>query len=326
MAEENCDFCSKLVNGEIDISDSEDVNVISSIVKLNKFIEENGIQVYDVNGEILELTLCKLLMRNPVCEMHFIKESVVNHYFSENQERWLFWSRQPYQIKNQIIKNFDFKNKNLRGVVFPLENIENIQNIDFSGSDLSGVDLSNMAITNCNFSDANFTGANLRKAYILNCNFSDANFTGANLSEAITIHTEFKNTTFKDANLTYTRINFLNSKNNINLTGANLTNSIITEISGMDLSGMDLSGAKLEMITIIDTDLTGTNLSGANLSNSNIINSNISDAYLSDTNLNNTVYMKYFRAKEIPIASLNLPGAIYKSKPKVVEKKWSERI
>lgn len=164
---------------------------------------------------------------------------------------------------------------------------------NFSGEDLSGLDLSNItALYVLNFNNAklvktNFSGSTLYESTFHGADLTDADFTGANLrctefnkdqktgkvailkgakfNYSKQLHgAEFLEADLENANFTGTEL--VQAKfNGANLTGAKFDNA--------DLSGVQFNGAKIQGSNITAADLiTASDLSEATFYNSNTIN------------------------------------------------------
>ena len=125
-------------------------------------------------------------------------------------------------------KNSDFRNKNLVSCEFWGADI---RGSDFTGADLSRSSFVHMSdIDNVNFSGANLTGCRFSYSVITNTNFDSANLTGVFLKSA-----NIKDTSFHNANLT--RANLYNTViENTNFSGA--------ELIGADISFAQFVGVK----------------------------------------------------------------------------------
>ena len=117
----------------------------------------------------------------------------------------------------------------------------NLIDVDMSGRDLTGDDLSNTIITDTNLSDAILVGADLSNAVLIGTTLTGADLTDANLAGVSLAYKDLTGTILKGADLT----------------GANL--------DGVDLSGKDLTGTILKGVDLSGTYHTGTILTGDDL-------------------------------------------------------------
>lgn len=195
--------------------------------------------------------------------------------------------------------------------------IEDLDVLDFSERDFTGIDFSHAELFLVNFDAANLTGARFTEATSL------SNFTGANLtntdfrmakfdwrshpdfSGAIFHGTRFdwadmrnvnfreqilENVTFFGTNLS--RADFKNAElHNVSFSGANLR--------GATLSGLDMRNMNLVNMNFQGTDFTGTDLRNANLSyananqvsySTNFTNADLRGAYLLDADLTGAIF------------------------------------
>ena len=132
------------------------------------------------------------------------------------------WKKQGKRVFQS--NRLNLAHKNFSGYSF--------EEMDFSGTFLTGGDLSNAKLYNANFSGANLLDANLTKALLVQTDLSSTNLSKANLSA----------TTIMDTNLSRAR-----------LVDANLSKAIILNV---DLSNADLSGADLTDAVLINVNLS----------------------------------------------------------------------
>jgi uncharacterized protein YjbI with pentapeptide repeats len=136
---------------------------------------------------------------------------------------------------------------------------------NFSGLDLSGLQLYKIDLSNTNLSNALLVGTQLESATI-----SSANLQRANLSTARLVYA-----TLSNSNLTRAI-----------LSGANMYAAIV---NGANLSFADLTGANLSGATFNGSTMTGADLSGANMANGKFTGVNFTDAILTGANAEGNV-------------------------------------
>ena len=85
--------------------------------------------------------------------------------------------------------------------VFTQIPIHLLRQIDFSGSDLRGVNLARRDLQGKDFSGSDLEGANLEGAYLGAAILKDANLQGANLESAIFVRVNFRGTNLENTNL-----------------------------------------------------------------------------------------------------------------------------
>ena len=130
----------------------------------------------------------------------------------------------------------------------------NPTDVDWSGRDLTGNDLSNTTIIDTNLSSATLVGADLSNAVLIGTTLTGADLTDANLTGV----------SLKDKDLTGTI-----------LTGTNLTDVVLpsyylsgknfrgTIFDGVDLSGRDLSESNFESASFKNTNMKNADLTSA---------------------------------------------------------------
>lgn len=160
--------------------------------------------------------------------------------------------------------------------------ITDVRDSDFSGADLTAVDLSNVkddlgnkTISNLYLKDANLTGSNLSGHDLRQLKSNPTNsidklgsalVTGINLENSILQGIDLSNKNFFQANLkgaNFQGVSSFDAKllkanfRNANLSGANLS---FLDLSDLNFANCDLSGANLNQTRLIGTDFTGANL------------------------------------------------------------------
>jgi len=165
---------------------------------------------------------------------------------------------------------------------------KNFNGWNFSGLNLSNVDISNSQFYGADFSNSNLVNVDFSGKDLRNTNFGSANLTGANFSGADLSGANFNNSTLTGVNFSGTNLRSV-SFNNVTSgqiigeaaalpSGWKLVKGFLVgstaqlygaDLSGSDLSGMDLSYTSLQNANLESANLTGTNLQGANLNNAN---------------------------------------------------------
>jgi hypothetical protein len=108
------------------------------------------------------------------------------------------------------------------------------QDIDLTGADLSGLNLTDAFLRFSDLSGANLAGTNLHDADLISVKLNNANLTGADLTKA-----SFSDTDFGGANLTGANLSGYHYVGDfINFQGANLTDA---NLDSEDLKGCDSS-------------------------------------------------------------------------------------
>ncbi len=150
---------------------------------------------------------------------------------------------------------------------------ENRSNIDLSGQDLRGIDLSRGNLNNTIFRDADLSASEFRSTNLSGAVISGADFTNADLSEADLRGTlGWSEASVVQANLGGVDLSYTNLSDaefvGINLASADFSHAILegANLSGADLSSSRLIGAALDSAILTGTDFRGADLSGADLS------------------------------------------------------------
>ena len=161
--------------------------------------------------------------------------------------------------------------------------------VDMSGKDLTGNDLSNTVIIDTNLSNAILVDVDLSNTVLIGTTLTKTDLTGANLIGATLTGMDLSDTILRGADLT-----------GANLTGATLTGMDLTyaNLSGQDLSAHDLTdviltGADLSNSVLPDNGLSGKNFdntifNGVDLSGKDLSYSDFRYASFKNTNLENT--------------------------------------
>ncbi|MFN8399624.1 MAG: pentapeptide repeat-containing protein [Anaerolineales bacterium] len=190
---------------------------------------------------------------------------------------------------------------------------------DFSGADLSGMNL-----VGAHFNRVNLSGANLSNAYLRNADISDADLSGANLTGADLSQAYMFGVNLSGANLEGTIFEGVNAESEIlklisratanpehlklikqgadkwniwrqenprvtpilsNADLHELTDLTGIKLSGAIMHGVNLSGCNLESAEFNNANLSEANLAGASLRNASLTAANLSKANLHGANL-----------------------------------------
>jgi len=168
-----------------------------------------------------------------------------------------------------------------RDVVQALMTTSVVSELRFQGVNFSGADLSKLDLRHINFRFAKLVGAdlkganlahcNLERADMTNCNLDGATLFGAKMVCAVCEGASMKGCNFEDPAGSRTNMEGSNMKGcnlegsamaNVNLRVANLRNA---NLQNCDLRSAVLAGADLENCTLSGCDLQEANLRGANL-------------------------------------------------------------
>jgi uncharacterized protein YjbI with pentapeptide repeats len=189
----------------------------------------------------------------------------------------------------------------LRQIIAALFDAKRGERLDFSGKDLSLLDLSGV-----DFKRANLAGANLLGDDLTAANLSNVNLAGAKLDRTIVARTNFNGADLSQATL-FDAVGSLTfeapAANVPTFVGANLSGArIFARLSRADFRRANLAGAHLgternQFKMPKQTDLSGAlfgeanleraDLTGANLIFANMATANLKDAILAQADLSN---------------------------------------
>ncbi|XP_060927259.1 BTB/POZ domain-containing protein KCTD9a isoform X1 [Limanda limanda] len=145
------------------------------------------------------------------------------------------------------------------------------QGLNFSGADLSRLDLRYINFKMANLSRCNLTHANLCCSNLERADLSGANLDGANLQGVKMLCTNAEGASLKGCNFEEP------SGLKANLEGANL--------KGVDMEGSQMTGVNLRVATLKNAKLKNCNLRGATLAGTDLENCDLSGCDLQEANL-----------------------------------------
>jgi len=156
-----------------------------------------------------------------------------------------------------------------------------LEEYNFAGKDLRGIDFSGATLVDCVFDDADLTGANFHLARLSSCCLNGANLTRVRFESAMIEGCNLDRSNWMEADLTGASITGSNLQdlnfNRIHATRAQFGNCpmagavfgeaslISASFNGCDLSDADFSGADLT-----DTDITGNAARGLKANGANV--------------------------------------------------------
>ncbi|TRZ00643.1 hypothetical protein DNTS_027223 [Danionella cerebrum] len=143
--------------------------------------------------------------------------------------------------------------------------------LNFSGADLSRLDLRYINFKMANLSRCNLTHANLCGANLERADLSSANLDGANLQGVKMLCTHAEGASLKGCNFEDP------AGIKANLEGANL--------KGVDMEGSQMTGINLRVATLKNAKLKNCNLRGATLAGTDLENCDLSGCDLQEANL-----------------------------------------
>ncbi|KTG42406.1 hypothetical protein cypCar_00011162 [Cyprinus carpio] len=145
------------------------------------------------------------------------------------------------------------------------------QGLNFSGADLSRLDLRYINFKMANLSRCNLTHANLCGTNLERADLSSANLDGANLQGVKMLCTNAEGASLKGCNFEDP------AGLKANLEGANL--------KGVDMEGSQMTGINLRVATLKNAKLKNCNLRGATLAGTDLENCDLSGCDLQEANL-----------------------------------------
>ena len=183
--------------------------------------------------------------------------------------------------------------------------------VDMSGKDLTGNDLSNIVITDTNLSNAILVDADLSNTILIGTTLTKTNLTGANLTGTTLTGMDLTNTILRGANLTDATLTGMDLTN-ANLTGQDLSDHDLTDVifTGTDLSNSVLPDDGLSGKNFDNSILDGVDLSGKDLSHSDFKHTSFKNTNLKNTNLYSTEFLEVdlTKIKNKSLAGANLIG------------------
>eukprot|EP00045_Choanoeca_perplexa_P015772 m.203627 g.203627 ORF g.203627 m.203627 type:complete len:738 (+) comp17075_c0_seq9:326-2539(+) len=155
------------------------------------------------------------------------------------------------------------------------------QGLNFTGSDLSRMDLSGI-----NFRFARLDDCDLRQCQLQNCCFEGASLKGARLNQSNLMGCSFARANLESASMTDCNLHDPAQHLIANLEGANFR--------GADLEDCNLGGAVIRVACFKDASLRNCNLRSCNMAGADLSGCDLSGSILQGTNLRGT---NTFRAK-----------------------------
>ena len=133
----------------------------------------------------------------------------------------------------------DFSNRDLTELDFQ-RIINQFVRCNFSGSDMTGVNMYEVRFFSCDFTNVKLDKAKGRKSQIAHCDFSSASMIGVDLTEAEIYGTSFDGANFSSANFSQANLQ-ISTLVDTNLTNAVFNDTLIrnTIFTNSDVSGVD---------------------------------------------------------------------------------------
>jgi uncharacterized protein YjbI with pentapeptide repeats len=182
----------------------------------------------------------------------------------------------------------DLSGIDFKGAIFSRANLYGVDltRANLRGSNLSGVRLDRAVMVRADFSGANLEGASLMRPSIYTSLYANRDeapkFAGANL-RAIRMTAMMDGADFRGADLTGARLGPHEPRADISSMPASFLRGC--DFSGAILAGVDLMWAKLSFSRFVGADLKGANLSGTDLSKVDFSGADFTGADLTDADI-----------------------------------------
>lgn len=215
----------------------------------------------------------------------------------------------------------------------------NLDNADFSGVDLTNVDLSTTSVNGAIFATATMTGVSSASVqgtpaslppgwFVADSHANSERYLagpGANLTNAVFAEIDITNADLHDANLTNAKFYYWTNVNGVNFAGATMT-GVRSEISGTPLalpagwtvlhdaqSHEHLIGPGAYVYgSYTSIDFTRVNMTGLDLAGVTFYATNLTNTNLSNTDLSHATF-PYANLAGTTLANANLSGANFKN-------------
>jgi uncharacterized protein YjbI with pentapeptide repeats len=216
--------------------------------------------------------------------------------------------------------NLDLSGKKYRYLKHHFVGLTSFTESDFSGANLSGLDMSSSDLTESNFANSNLTGTNFGSSLLCGVNFECANLTNADLNEANLTGAKIALQQLKSAQLNSTFIDEATLiQNQIEIADLNgfkplsfwldddqigriinnssdLSSPVITYLcanvskncDSWNLSKLDLADKSFMTSSFVDCNFSETNLTDSNMGATNCSNSIFPGAILASTDFSNS--------------------------------------
>ena len=198
----------------------------------------------------------------------------------------------------------------------------NLSQLNLQGIDLRGANLTQVNFSNTDLSEANLTQANLNRASLLKANLSKANLSKANLDYVIFSQATINRQTLIDRKSLqiYKIVNNFPLDRNFSQCDLSNSNLFRVNFTGADLSNANLSNANLTNATLSEAYLTGADLSNANLTNANLTNTYLSHANLTKAYLGGALCCgTYFKDADLSFVDFKTTKFSEKT---IIDLKW----
>ena len=206
----------------------------------------------------------------------------------------------------RMFAGIDFTGADLSGLDLREANFEGawLEAVDFRNANLSGANFSGAVLAHARFDGAiaigtSFCKANLGKAMLAGAVFDDADFSGAMLMGCAFANTQMRRAVFTGANLLEA------TWGNADWQGAKLAGQVFHK---RDLRGMRLPEADLSATTFMECNLSGVDLHGATLESATFVASNLDAADLRTARCAGAVAVQNSCMKDADLSGADLRG------------------
>lgn len=152
------------------------------------------------------------------------------------------WKQMRADLSGMNLQNIDFSETNLCKAIL---HGANLSNSCFISCDLSVADLSNSNLSGCRLINADLSLANLDSSNLYKADLSEANLTNSNLSGCCLINAKLNFAYIDYARLAFANLTYASLKWS-HLCGANLSNAVIeyTDFTNSDITAVSFDNAK----------------------------------------------------------------------------------
>ncbi|XP_050030024.2 BTB/POZ domain-containing protein KCTD9-like [Dermacentor andersoni] len=154
-----------------------------------------------------------------------------------------------------------------------------VADIRFQAADFTGADLSSLDLHRINFKWAKLRNCNLSHTNLSHCCFEDADLSGAKLERAQLLGAKLNKANLSGANMNHCVLGQQGdiASNSANLEGANLQDAVL---DGSKMYGVNLKGALLKKASMVGCDMRSAVLTGATMVDCNLSSCNLQDVVL----------------------------------------------
>ncbi|XP_065301669.1 BTB/POZ domain-containing protein KCTD9-like isoform X2 [Dermacentor albipictus] len=154
-----------------------------------------------------------------------------------------------------------------------------VADIRFQAADFTGADLSSLDLHRINFKWAKLRNCNLSHTNLSHCCFEGADLSGAKLEKAQLLGAKLNKANLSGANMNHCILGQQGdiASNSADLEGANLQDAVL---DGSNMYGVNLKGALLKKASMVGCDMRSAVLTGATMVDCNLSSCNLQDVVL----------------------------------------------